>query len=128
MLLVDIDHFKAINDTQGHPVGDRAIQHVSEQMAARLRSADRLFRWGGEEFLVLLPACDGAEAERLAWELCQGMRSQPLPVGALCIPITVSIGVAAWEPGESQQEVLARTDAALYRAKHAGRDRVVGAS
>lgn len=128
VLLVDIDHFKAINDTQGHPVGDRAIQLVSERMAARLRSADRLFRWGGEEFLVLLPACDGAEAERLSWELCHGRRSQPLPVGALCIPITVSIGVAAWEPGESQQEVLARTDAALYRAKRAGRDRVVGAS
>lgn len=128
VLQVDIDHFKAINDTQGHPVGDRSIQHVSERMAARLRSADRLVRWGGEEFLVLLPACDGAEAERLAWELCRGMRSRPLPIGAACIPISVSIGVAAWDPGESQQEVLARADGAFYQAKHGGRDRVVRAS
>jgi len=124
-LLVDIDHFKAINDSQGHAVGDRAIQHVCERMAACIRPADRLFRWGGEEFLVLLPACDLPDAERLAWDLCGGLRSQPLQDGDLRIPITVSIGLTAWRAGESQHDLLARADRALYKAKQAGRDRVV---
>jgi diguanylate cyclase (GGDEF)-like protein len=123
-LLVDIDHFKAINDSQGHPVGDRAIQHVCEQMAARIRSGDHLFRWGGEEFLVLLPACAPEAAERMAWDLCRAMRAQPLCDQATQIPITVSIGLTGWRPGEDQHALLARADRALYRAKQSGRDRV----
>ncbi len=124
-LLVDIDHFKAINDSQGHPVGDRAIQHVCNQMADHIRSGDHLFRWGGEEFLVLLPACGPEAAERMAWDLCRTMRSQPLCEEDLSIPITVSIGLTDWQPGENQHELLARADRALYRAKQEGRDRVV---
>ena len=124
-LLVDIDHFKAINDSQGHPVGDRAIQHVCERMAARIRSSDLLFRWGGEEFLVLLPCCAPADGERLAWDLCREMRSQPLQNGAVRIPITVSIGLTVWQPCESQHDLLARADRALYQAKQTGRDRVM---
>lgn len=126
-LLVDIDHFKAINDSQGHPVGDRAIQHVCEQMAARIRSSDQLFRWGGEEFLVLLPASEPEAAERMAWDLCLAMRAQPLCDQQLRIPITVSIGLTAWRPGEDQHALLARADRALYQAKQQGRDRVVRA-
>jgi diguanylate cyclase (GGDEF)-like protein len=124
-LLVDIDHFKAINDSLGHPVGDRAIQHVCERMAARIRACDRLFRWGGEEFLVLLPACEPLAAERLAWDLCDGLRGQPLRSGEQRIAITVSIGLTAWRRGERQHELLARADRALYQAKEGGRDRVV---
>lgn len=124
-LLVDIDHFKAINDSQGHPVGDRAIQHVCLQMADRIRSGDHLFRWGGEEFLVLLPCCAPEAAEHLAWELCRAMRDHPLREAALNVPITVSIGLTDWQPGENQHELLARADRALYRAKQEGRDRVV---
>jgi diguanylate cyclase (GGDEF)-like protein len=126
-LLVDIDHFKAINDSQGHPVGDRAIQLVCERMAARIRHSDQLFRWGGEEFLLLLPACEPEAAERMAWDLCRAMRAQPLCDDQLHIPITVSIGLTGWQPGEDQHALLARADRALYQAKQAGRDRVVRA-
>ena len=126
-LLVDIDHFKAINDSQGHPVGDRAIQHVCERMSARIRRSDQLFRWGGEEFLVLLPACEPEAAERMAWDLCLAMRDQPLCDDQLQIPITVSIGLTGWQAGEDQHALLARADRALYQAKQAGRDRVVRA-
>lgn len=124
-LLVDIDHFKAINDSQGHPVGDRAIQHVCEQMADRIRSGDHLFRWGGEEFLVLLPACEPEAAERMAWDLCVAMRRQPLSDDGIQIPITVSIGLTGWQPGEDQEALLVRADRALYQAKQAGRNQVV---
>lgn len=123
-LLVDIDHFKAINDNRGHPVGDRAIQHVCEQMADHIRRDDHLFRWGGEEFLVLLPDCGPDAAERMARDICQAMRSQPLREGGIEIPITVSIGLTGWQPGEDQHDLLARADRALYLAKQAGRDRV----
>lgn len=123
-LLVDIDHFKAINDSQGHPVGDRAIQHVCERMAERIRSGGHLFRWGGEEFLVLLPACESEAAERLAWDLCETMPTEPLCDEGIRLPITVSIGLTAWRPGEDQQALLARADRALYQAKQAGRNRV----
>lgn len=76
---------------------------------------------------MLLPACEPEAAERMAWDLCQGMRSQPLCDAALQIPITVSIGLTGWQPGEKQDELLARADRALYLAKQAGRDRVVRA-
>jgi diguanylate cyclase (GGDEF)-like protein len=124
-LLVDIDHFKAINDGHGHPVGDRAIRHVCGRMADRIRASDLLFRWGGEEFLVLLPDCDPIDGERLAWELCRGLRATPLRQGDRLIPLTVSIGMTTWQAGESQQELIARADHALYLAKQRGRDRVV---
>ncbi|MFM7311734.1 MAG: diguanylate cyclase [Cyanobium sp.] len=125
VLLVDIDHFKAINDSQGHLVGDRAIRHVCLRMASRLRTSDLLFRWGGEEFLVLLPGCGLADGERLAGTLCEAIRSHPLPHGNGAIPITVSIGLTGWRQSESQQTLLARADQSLYGAKHDGRDRVV---
>ena len=124
-LLVDIDHFKAINDSHGHLVGDRAIRHVCERMQARIRSGDLLFRWGGEEFLLLLPDCTSTDGERLARDLCEGLRDHPLRWQGSSIPISVSIGLTLWRQGESQHDLLARADRALYAAKGAGRDRVV---
>lgn len=124
-LLIDIDHFKVINDSHGHLVGDRAIRHVADHLAARLRRSDLLFRWGGEEFLVLLPECSVEDGMRRAEELRLGLHSQPLPLENGAIPIAISIGLTPWRPQESPQELLARADQALYDAKAQGRDRVV---
>lgn len=126
-LLIDIDRFKVINDSRGHLVGDQAIRHVAGHLAARLRPCDRLFRWGGEEFLLLLPECSLEEGLQRAEALRRGLHGDPLPVAEAPIPITISIGLAVWRPGESSQEMLARADRALYAAKAQGRDRVVSA-
>lgn len=125
-LLIDIDRFKVINDSRGHLVGDQAIRHVAEHLAAQLRPCDRLFRWGGEEFLLLLPECSLEEGLQRAEALRRGLHAAPLPLPEAPIPITISIGLAVWRPSESSQEMLARADRALYAAKAQGRDRVVG--
>lgn len=125
MLLIDIDHFKVINDTYGHPLGDQAIVHVAHRLAACLGSTDLLFRWGGEEFLLLLPDRRRVDGERLAEDLRLDLRAHPLQHGEVSIAMTISIGLTLWQPGESPQQMLARADRALYDAKGRGRDRVV---
>lgn len=123
-LLIDIDHFKTINDSRGHLVGDQAIRFVAQRLAARIRASDLLFRWGGEEFLLLLPDCDDVAGQRLALDLQAGLRNQPLLLGESPIEITISIGLTLLRTGESPEELLARADQALYQAKAQGRDRV----
>jgi diguanylate cyclase (GGDEF)-like protein len=115
--IVDVDHFKSINDTRGHAEGDRVLVAVAMALRAHLRAEDQLGRLGGEEFLALLPDTDAAAAQAAAEKL----RASVAETG-----VTVSIGWAAWE-GESPEELVRRADAALYEAKAAGRDRVVGA-
>ena len=115
--IVDVDHFKSINDTRGHAEGDRVLVAVAMALRAHLRAEDQLGRLGGEEFLALLPDTD-AEAAHVAAEK---LRASVAGTG-----VTVSIGWAAWE-GESAEELVRRADDALYAAKAAGRDRVVGA-
>ena len=115
--VVDIDHFKAVNDSRGHAEGDRVLAAVARAMRDHLRAEDQLGRLGGEEFLAVLPEADanaaGAAAEKL--------RASVEEVG-----VTVSIGWAAWE-GETADELLGRADEALYAAKARGRDCAVGA-
>jgi diguanylate cyclase (GGDEF)-like protein len=113
--MVDLDHFKAYNDTHGHPAGDRLLRAAAAAWTQRLRSSDVLARYGGEEFAIVLPGC-GPQA---AAEVAAGLRAA-LPHGATC-----SIGVAAWDGVEDPDALVARADGALYRAKSAGRDRVV---
>jgi two-component system, cell cycle response regulator len=115
--IVDVDHFKTVNDTRGHAEGDRVLVAVALALRARLRAEDQLGRLGGEEFLALLPDTDAGAAEAAAEKL----RTSVGEVG-----VTVSIGWAAWE-GETPEELLRRADEALYAAKAGGRDRVVGA-
>jgi len=115
--IVDIDHFKAVNDSRGHAEGDRVLAAVARAMRARLRAEDQLGRLGGEEFLALLPDAD-ARAGHVAAEK---LRASVGETG-----VTVSIGWAAWD-GEAPDELLARADDALYAAKARGRDCVVGA-
>ncbi|OYU75228.1 MAG: hypothetical protein CFE45_33165 [Burkholderiales bacterium PBB5] len=123
VLMIDIDHFKRVNDLQGHVAGDRALQHLATVMAAQLREIDHLARWGGEEFLALLPATRADEAEALAERLCERVRSLPLARDDSRLMLTVSVGVSAWlGPHDDLAALLTRADRALYTAKHDGRD------
>jgi diguanylate cyclase (GGDEF)-like protein len=113
--LLDLDHFKAFNDTYGHPAGDRLIKTAGALWYERLRAGDYLARYGGEEFLVLLPDADGT----LGRQVIDRLRDVT-PLGQ-----TFSAGVATWDGTETSDELVARADAALYEAKQAGRNRIV---
>ncbi len=122
LMALDIDHFKQINDSHGHAVGDEVLRGLVTALNTRLRASDRLFRTGGEEFVLLLPRITPADAHRLAEDLRLRLAQAPLaPVGC----ITVSIGVAAQRPGRDTAAWLRVTDEALYEAKRSGRNRVV---
>ncbi|MBC7728678.1 MAG: GGDEF domain-containing protein [Microbacteriaceae bacterium] len=126
VLMIDIDYFKRLNDSQGHATGERALQHLATLMGSRLRDIDHLARWGGEEFLALLPATAGADALALAERLCERVRNLSMVADGTPLPLTVSIGVAEWlGPHDSIVCLLGRADRALYEAKQSGRDRVV---
>ena len=121
LLLFDIDHFKAINDTHGHLVGDQVLIGLCHRVREHLRGVDVLARWGGEEFVVLLPHCDGPQAQRLAEKLRALIAAEPFPGAGR---VTSSFGVAEFRPPESADAWLNRADDALYQAKSAGRNRV----
>jgi diguanylate cyclase (GGDEF)-like protein len=125
LLMIDVDHFKRINDTHGHAAGDEVLRRVSAEISARKRSEDMLFRTGGEEFILLLPSTDAAQAVTLAEALRERLAQSDVLAGER---ITVSIGVAAHLPGESIAHWAGRADAALYQAKNQGRNCVVCAS
>lgn len=122
VLLLDIDHFKRVNDSLGHDAGDKVLQGVAHLLRVSLRESDLLARWGGEEFLVLLPATDMAEACLVAEKLRQAVEQAPdLGVGR----ITLSIGVATADPDQlSEDDAIRLADLRLYGAKKAGRNRV----
>lgn len=127
-VLADIDHFKPVNDQHGHDIGDQALTAVSQALTEGVRDVDHLARWGGEEFLIVLPDADEARAAQVAErlrELVAGTRVT-LPQGVLAL--TMSFGVSEIAAGETAEQAISRADAALYAAKHAGRDRVVCAS
>ncbi len=126
LLLLDLDHFKNINDGHGHLVGDRVLVHVAHLIKGSLRRSDCAARYGGEEFCVLAIGAAGDGAEVLAQRLRQLVAAYPLPLDdETVIKVTCSIGVAELEPAcRSGQQLLNAADKALYRAKEAGRDRV----
>ncbi|VXD05064.1 Diguanylate cyclase (GGDEF) domain-containing protein [Pseudomonas sp. 8Z] len=123
-LLLDLDHFKLINDEHGHLAGDAVLRRFAEQLRGALRQSDILCRWGGEEFIVLLKNSDRQAAHELAEKLRQHCAAQRYPVSDKTLQVTVSLGLSQWQPGESLHALLGRADRALYRAKQAGRDRV----
>ena len=123
MLMVDVDHFKQINDTHGHAFGDEVLRHLARVLAAGLREQDRLGRLGGEEFLAVLPAASLADARRVAERMRAAVAAAPMPGPDGPVAVTVSIGVAGGEE-TSAAALIARADAALYQAKHAGRNTV----
>lgn len=121
VIMLDIDHFKRINDRHGHAVGDGVLQELCKRISQRLRRTDVFCRLGGEEFMVLCPHTDGEQAYSLAIELWESLRSAPMePVGT----VTASFGVASWRVDEGVDGLLLRADSAVYVAKQAGRDRV----
>ncbi|MBC8057330.1 MAG: GGDEF domain-containing protein [Rhizobiales bacterium] len=125
VLMVDADHFKNINDHFGHAVGDLALRHVSALLRDHMREVDRLARFGGEEFLVLLPGLGLDEALPVAERLRAVITAAPLPHAGSGIALSVSIGIAQWAGvHEEVSRLLMRADAALYQAKRQGRDRV----
>lgn len=125
VMIADIDHFKAVNDSFGHAAGDRQLQNVARALELSLREYDQCARWGGEEFLLLFPDCDEAGAALVAERLRQAV-ADAARVGDEIPAPTVSIGFTVHRPGESMDTTLLRADQALYRAKAAGRNCVVG--
>ena len=124
--MIDIDHFKALNDRYGHAVGDHALTTVSRAMRRRLRGEDLLGRLGGEEFLAVLPDADAEAAAITAEKLRAGVAEQRVTLGEEDVEVTVSIGWATWS-GESVEDLVRCADEALYDAKLNGRDAVRGA-
>lgn len=125
LALGDLDHFKRVNDTHGHVVGDQVLAAAAEIFLSGLRPYDALFRYGGEEFLFCLPDTTPEQAIVALDRLRERLDESPIPLpGGKSLPITVSFGVAALAPDASVEEVIARADAALYKAKEHGRNRV----
>ncbi len=121
VIMLDIDHFKRINDQHGHAVGDRVLQAVCQRVTQRLRRTDVFCRLGGEEFVVLCPDTDGESAHALAIGLWEGLRGAEIEdVGV----VTASFGIASWRVGEGADALLLRADSGVYVAKQAVRDRV----
>ena len=126
VLLLDVDHFKGVNDDRGHAAGDRVLEEIALRLRRRARTSDVVGRWGGEEFLVIAPDTDVDGAQILADALRTAVSESPIPLESGPLRVTASVGVAAWER-ETVDELLSRADLALYEAKAAGRDRVVAA-
>jgi two-component system, cell cycle response regulator len=127
VMVIDLDHFKPINDRFGHPVGDQVLGVVAQRLAFGLRKVDRLGRLGGDEFLAFCPQTDRLGAINLAQRLLDQVASAPIPgLPAPSEPIGLSIGIASWRgKDDSVDQLLARADACLYRAKAEGRNRIV---
>ena len=122
VLLLDLDHFKDVNDQHGHPVGDEVLKRFVEIVRQNIRTSDILGRWGGEEFLVVSPHLGRDNAVKLAEKLRQAVEQACFDAG---IRLTASIGVAELRPGEPVDALVERADRALYQAKDGGRNRVV---
>lgn len=120
--ICDIDHFKKVNDTHGHLVGDEVLCGVVRLLEGSLRKYDRVGRWGGEEFLVVAPGSRDGEAGGLYERLRAALADNPISTQAGKVSITVSIGAATWSGNQSAEELLGAADAALYRAKDRGRN------
>ena len=129
VLLLDIDHFKKLNDTFGHPAGDAALKHTARVLEQHLREGDEAARYGGEEFAVILPGADAAGAAPLAERVRAAIEKSHLVFEGARLAVTVSVGVAAWpEDGRELPDLLAVADRALYTAKQGGRNRVASAA
>ncbi|HEY3641877.1 MAG TPA: PleD family two-component system response regulator, partial [Xanthobacteraceae bacterium] len=127
VLIVDIDYFKSINDTHGHDAGDDVLQDFAIRLRKSIRGIDLACRYGGEEFVVVMPETDMAVATMVAERLRRRIASEPFPIqkGTRTVDVTISIGIAALGPDDNAAAVIKRADQALYRAKRDGRNRVV---
>ena len=127
LLALDVDHFKSVNDENGHAVGDRVLQEMASRLKASIRNIDMICRIGGEEFVIVLPNTNAEVAAKIADRMCRNISAKPFNVGARNGPltITVSIGVAVVEgSSDTMEAIMKRADEALYSAKRSGRNRV----
>ncbi|TWT06592.1 GGDEF domain-containing protein [Planococcus sp. CPCC 101016] len=122
ILILDIDHFKKVNDTYGHQTGDAVLQELADRLKKEVGSADIVARLGGEEFIVVMPDADTEKGLAMGTALCTHMESADWAH----VPVTVSIGVAAYEQGDEVVSLLSRADEFLYKAKAAGRNQALG--
>lgn len=130
LMMIDIDHFKSVNDTYGHPVGDMALQHLAKILQENIRKLDVIARFGGEEFIGMFPNNKIKEAHEVAQRICQKVAQTPIQIKEQTLNITVSIGVATlnnsdYNDNDSMEKLIKRADTALYQAKEGGRNRVV---
>ena len=123
-LLIDLDHFKQLNDTHGHLAGDEVLRQFADVLENCLRQADIICRWGGEEFIVLLKDTDGAHAQEVAEKLRLHTEQRDFSFADKVIRLTTSIGLSSLQPEDTLHSLIARADHALYRAKQSGRNRV----
>jgi len=128
--MADLDHFKCVNDTRGHLAGDEVLREVARRLKASVRTYDSVGRYGGEEFLVVSPGCDGSAGLTQAERLRQVVAADPVEFGDASIPVTISLGLATSVTGTmaSVEQLLGAADEALYRAKLSGRNRLDVAS
>lgn len=125
VVMLDLDHFKHINDTYGHPAGDKVIKAVAHLLRQRLRKTDSVGRYGGEEFVAVLPRCGNDEAQMLMEDVRKRFRDITFTIDQRSFHVTLSVGIASYEPGGGRVDRLVQdADAALYRAKAEGRNRV----
>ncbi len=125
LVMADLDRFKRVNDTYGHAVGDLFLRHCAGLFRDNLRSYDVCARWGGEEFLLLLPEATLVEGVAVAEKLRARLEATPFRLGEDLLPVTASFGVARHQAGETAEDTVAAADRALYEAKRGGRNRVV---
>jgi diguanylate cyclase (GGDEF)-like protein len=126
LLMIDIDHFKSVNDRYGHPAGDRVLRDVARLLQEGVRTVDTVGRYGGEEFVAILPQTEMADARQLAERLRRAIEAHVVKVPAGEIRVTVSIGVAKYPAVAiaTPDDLVRAADQALYRAKEEGRNRV----
>lgn len=126
LALIDIDHFKRVNDTYGHVVGDQVLRHVSDLVVRHARGVDFVARYGGEELAVVMVETDASRAREILERIARAVADLPLCAGGVTVPITFSAGIAcAPEHGDEPAALLTMADLALYRAKNAGRNRIM---
>ena len=125
-ILMDIDHFKSVNDTHGHDTGDRVLQGIAQRLAFNVREVDLVARYGGEEFVILLPHTAKQSAGVVAERIAKSVRDVVIEVGSGAVRVSASFGVASSEDivTKDAQELVRAADSALYRAKRNGRDRI----
>lgn len=125
LMMIDLDNFKDINDTYGHPAGDRILKGVAFKIRESLRSSDFLARFGGDEFALILIRANAEIASDVAWKLCENLRGSRFLLDDTQITMTLSIGVTEADTGDTEESLLKRADEALYRVKHTGRNNVL---
>jgi two-component system, cell cycle response regulator len=123
VIMLDLDHFKRINDTHGHQAGDAVLTEVAHRVLGVLRAYDSLGRYGGEEFMVIAPGCDAQSGLDLAERLRESVVAGPITLAGDSIPVTLSLGVASLADDPTPESLIHRADQALYSAKNAGRNR-----